>query len=116
MNFQEYMQLEVNSTVTENKINLRNIVNLEDDYEVALMDIIYNHYPNSMKENKYDNSIVGDEVFDIQFTIYVPEEGVDSIHLPYERQHFFESTKYNTPDRVQLTEFDIWNYQAKKEN
>ena len=68
MNFQEYMQLEVNSTVIENKINLRNIVNLEDDYEVALLDIIYKHYPNSIKENKYDNSIVGDEVFDIQFT------------------------------------------------
>ena len=116
MNFQEYMQLEVNSTVTENKINLRNNVNLEGDYEVALLDIIYNHYPNSIKENKYDNSIVGDEAFDIQFAIYVPEEGVDSIHLPYERQHFFESTKYNTPDRLHLTEFDIWNYQAKKEN
>ena len=28
---------------------------------------------------------------------------------------FFESTKYNKPDRVQLSEFDIWNYQAKKE-
>ena len=89
---------------------------LEDDYEVALLDIIYNHYPNSIKENKYDNSIVGDEVFDIQFTIHVLEERVDSIHLPYERQHFFESTKYNTPDRVQVTEFDIWNYPAKKEN
>ena len=47
MNFQDYMQLEVNSTVTENKINLRNSVNLEDDYEVEVLDIIYNHYPNS---------------------------------------------------------------------
>ena len=108
MNFQEYMQLEVN------KISLRNIVNLVVDYEVALFDIIYKHYLNSIKENKYDNSIVGDDIFDAQFTIQVPEEGVDSIHLPYERQHFFESTKYNTPDRVQLSEFDIRKYQAKK--
>ena len=73
------------------------------------MDLIYKHYPNSIKESKYDSSIVEDEVFDIQFTIYVPEEGVDSIHLPYD-------TKYNTPERVQLSEFDIWNYRAKKEN
>ena len=116
MNFQEYMQLEVNSTVTENKLNLRHIMTLDDDYEVTLLDIIYNNYPNSIKEYKYDNSIVGDEVFTIQVTLHVPEEGVDSIQVPYERQHLFESTKYNTLDRVQLTGFDIWNYQAKKEN
>ena len=116
MNFHEYMQLEIDSNVVENKIHLRNIVNLDDDYEVALLDIIYTHYPDSIKEIKYDNSIVGDESFDIEFTIHVPEEGVDSIHLPTEREHFLESSKYNTPDRVQLSEFDIWSYQAKNNN
>ena len=51
-------------------------------------------------------SIIKDEKFDIRFNIHIPEEGVVDKHS---RKQLLAMG--NTVDRVQLSEFDIWNYQ-----
>ena len=108
MNFQNYMQLELKPELNENIIRFKNVVKLDGEYEVALIDIMYEHYSQSIENRKYDVTIIKDENFDIRFNIHIPEEGVVNKHS---RPQLLAMA--NTVDRVQLSEFDIWNYQIK---
>ena len=108
MNFQNYMQLELKPELNENIIRFKNVVKLDGEYEVALIDIMYEHYSQTIENRKYDVNIIKDENFDIRFNIHIPEEGVVNKHS---RQQLLAMA--NTVDRVQLSEFDIWNYQIK---
>ena len=108
MNFQNYMQLELKPELNETSIRFKNVVNLDGEYEMALLDIMYEHYSQTIENQKYDVSIIKDENFDIRFNSHILEEGVVN---KYSRQQLLAMA--NTVDRVQLSEFDIWNYQIK---
>ena len=108
MNFQNYTQLELKPDLNENIIRFKNVVKLDGEYEVALIDIMYEHYSQTIENRKYDVSIIKDENFDIRFNIYIPEEGVIDKHS---RKQLLAMG--NTVDRVQLSKFDTWNYQIK---
>ena len=43
MNFQNYMQLELKPELNENIIRCKNVLKLDGEYEVALIDILYEH-------------------------------------------------------------------------
>ena len=70
---------------------------------MALLDILYEHYSQTIENRKYDVRISKDENFDIRFNI--PEEGVVDKHS---RRQLLAMG--NTVDRVQISEFDIWTY------
>ena len=108
MNFQNYMQLELKPEVNENIIRFYNVVRLDGAYEVALLDIMYEHYSQTIENRKYDVSIIKDENVDIRFNIHIPEEGVVNKHS---RQQLLAMA--NTVDRVQLSEFDVWKCSYK---
>ena len=108
MNFQTYMQLELKPEVNENIIRVKNVVKLDGEYEVAVIDIMYEHYSQTIENRKYDVSIINDENVDVRCNIHIPEEGVVDKHS---RKQLLAMG--NTRDRVQLSEFDIWNYQIK---
>ena len=108
MTFQNYMQVELKPELNENIIKFKNVVKLDGEYEVALIDIMYEQYSQTIENQKYDVSIIKDENFDIRFNIHIPEEGVVDKHSSQQLL-----TMANTVDRVQLSEIDIWNYQIK---
>ena len=43
MNSLKYMQVELKPELTKNIIRFKNVVNLDGEYEVALIDIMYEH-------------------------------------------------------------------------
>ena len=61
MNFKNYMQLELKPELNENIIRFKNVVKLDGEYEVALIDIMYEHYSQTIENRKYDVSIIKDE-------------------------------------------------------
>ena len=107
MNFNEYMQIEIENGSKEKVVNLKNIVKLDDDYEVALLDIMYEYKPFSLNQLKAIESDIRKEAHDARFELHVEFDGVPS---ETDRRNLLAST-YNTVTRVQLSEFDIWNYQ-----
>ena len=107
MNFNEYMQIEIENGSKEKVVDLKNIVKLDDDYEVALLDIMYEHTPFSLNQSKVKESDIRKEPHDVGFVLNIEYDGVPS---ETDRRHLL-ATPYNTVTRVQLSEFDIWNYQ-----
>ena len=49
MNFNEYMQVEIDCGLEETIISFKNIVQLDAEYEVALVDIMYDYAPFTSK-------------------------------------------------------------------
>ena len=47
---------------------------------MVLIDIMYEHYSQTIENRKCDVSIIKDENFDIHFNIHIPEEGVIDKH------------------------------------
>ena len=112
MNFNEYMQLEIDCGLEETIINFKNIVQLDGEYEVALVDIMYDYAPFTLKNLSVNKNSVKKENIDYKFTIHIPEEGI----VEEKRRSSFLSGDYNTTPRAQLSEFDIWNYQISNVN
>jgi len=76
MNFQEYMQLEIESNVKEKVITFNSIVKLDGEYEVTLLDIMYVYIPFSLGNLAVDRNIVKNEKLNMGFTISIPEERI----------------------------------------
>ena len=100
MKFQEYMQLELKPN--EKTVTFDSNIRLDGKYEVAILDLIID----KSVEQKYGGDLLTDENFDIRFHVNVPEDGLSG----EERRRFYRS-KFNTRTRVQLSEFDIWNFE-----
>ena len=109
MNFNEYMHVEIDCGVEE---TIRNIVQVVGEYEVALVDIMYDYTPFTLKNLAVTKKSVKKENIDFKFTIHIPEEGI----VEEKRRSSFLSGDYNTTTRVQLSEFDIWTYQISNLN
>ena len=107
MNFNEYMQIEIENGSKEKVVDLKNIVKLDDDYEVALLDIMYEYTPFSLNQLKVKESDIRKEPHDARFELNIEYDGVPS---ETDRRNLL-ATSYNTVTRVQFSEFDIWNYQ-----
>ena len=107
MNFNEYMQIEIENGSKEKVVNLKNIVKLDDDYEVALLDIMYEYKPFSLNQLKAKASDIRKEAHDIRFELNIEFDGIPS---EADRRNLL-ATAYNMVTRVQFSEFDIWNYQ-----
>ena len=107
MNFNEYMQIEIENGSKEKVVNLKNIVKLDDDYEVALLDIMYEYKPFSLNQLKAKASDIRKEAHDIRFELNIEFDGIPS---EADRRNLL-TTAYNMVTRVQFSEFDIWNYQ-----
>ena len=107
MNFNEYMQIEIENGSKEKVVNLKNIVKLYNDYEVALLDIMYEYKPFSINQLKANVSDIRKEAHDARFELNVEYDGLSN---ETDRRNLLTTT-YNTVTRVQLSEFDIWNYQ-----
>ena len=107
MNFNEYMQIEIENGSKEKVVNLKNAVKLDDDYEVALLDIMYEYKPFSLNQVKVKESDIRKKPHDARFELNVEFDGVLS---ETDRRNLLP-TSYNTVTRVQLSEFDIWTYQ-----
>ena len=107
MNFNEYMQIEIENGSKEKVVNLKNIVQLDDDYEVALLDIMYEYKPFSLNQLQAKESDIRKEAHDMRFELNIEFDGVPS---ETDRRNLLASA-YNTVTRVQFSEFDIWNYQ-----
>ena len=107
MNFNEYMQIEIENGSKEKVVTLKNIVKLDDEYEVALLDIMYEYKPFSLNQVKVKESDIRKEPHDVRFELNVEFDGVPS---ETDCRNLL-ATSYNTVTRVQLSEFDIWKYQ-----
>ena len=99
MNFNEYMQLEIDCGLEETKINFKNIVQLDGEYEVALVDIMYDYAPFTLKNLSGNKNSVKKENIAFKFTIFIPEEEI----VEEKRQSSFLSGNYNTTTPVQLS-------------
>ena len=58
MNFNEYMQIEIENGNKEKVVNLKNIINLDEDYEVALLDIMYDYTPFSLSQLTVSKNVI----------------------------------------------------------
>ena len=107
MNFQNYMQLELKPELkpelNENIIRFKNVIKVDGEYEVALFDVMYEHYSQSIEIRKYNASIIEDEIFDMDCNIHIQDKGVVDSNA---RKQLL--AKGNTVDRVQLSEFYMW--------
>ena len=107
MNFIEYMQIEIENGSKEKVVDLKYVGKLDDDYEGALLDIMYEYTPFSLQQLKVKESDSRKEPHDARFELTIEYDGV-----PSETDHQnLLATSYNTVTRVQFSEFDIWNYQ-----
>ena len=107
MIFNEYMQIEIENGSKEKVVDLKNIVKLDDEYEVALLDIMYEYTPFSLYQLKAKQKDIAKETLDLRFVLKVDYDG---LYNESDRQNLLTSS-YNSVTRVQLSEFDIWNYQ-----
>ena len=72
------MQVELKPELNENIIRFKNVVQLDGGYEVALIDIMYEHYSQTIENRKYDVSIITDETL-IYASIFIFRKRVLSI-------------------------------------
>ena len=108
MNFTEYMQIEIENGSKEKVVNLKNVVKLDEDYEVALLDIMYEYRPFSLNQLTVSKHGIRKEAVDMTLEVNVQEDGLRGTTAHRD----LLSSKYNTITCVQLSEFDIWNYQV----
>ena len=71
MNFNEYMQIEIENGNEEKVVNLKNIVKLDEDYEVALLDIMYDYTPFSLNQLTVSKSVIRNETVDLTLEVNV---------------------------------------------
>ena len=107
MKFNEYMQIEIENGSKDKVVDLKNIVKLDDEYEVALLDIIYNYTPFSLNQIKAKQKDIAKEAHELRFVLKVEYDG---LYNESDRQKLLASS-YNSATCVQLSEFDIWTYQ-----
>ena len=108
MTYNECMQIEIENGNEEKVVNLKNIVKLDEDYEVALLDIMYENTPFSLNQLTVSKNAIRKETVDLTLEVNVQEDGLRGTTA----RRDLLSSKYNTTTRVQLSEFDIWNYQV----
>ena len=108
MNCNEYMQIEIENGSEEKVVNVKNIVKVDEDYEVALLDIMYDYTPFSLNQLTVSKSASRKETVDLTLEVNVQEDGLRGTTA----RRDLLSSKYNTTTRVQLSEFDIWNYEV----
>ena len=107
MSFNEYMQTESENGSTEKLVDLQNIVKVDDEYEVALLDIMYNYTPFSLNQLKAKQKDSAKEAYELKFVLNVEYDGV---YNESDHRHLLASS-YNSMTRVHRSDFDIWNYQ-----
>ena len=69
MIFNEYMQIEIENGSKEKVVDLKNIVKLDDEYEVALLDIMYEYTPFSLYQLKAKQKDIAKETLDLRFVL-----------------------------------------------
>ena len=108
MNVNEYMQIEIENGSEEKVVKLKNNVKLDEEYEVALLDSMYDYTPLSLNQLTVSKSVSRKETDDLTLEVNVQEDGLRGTTA---RRNLLSSNN-NTTTRVQLSEFDIWNYQV----
>ena len=108
MNFTEYMQIEIENGSEEKVVNVKNIVQLDEDYEVALLDILYDYTPFSLNQLTVSKRIIRKEADDLTLEVNVQEDGLRGTTA----RRDLVSSNYNTTTRLQLSEVDTWKYQV----
>ena len=91
----------------ERVVDVKNIVKLDDDYEVALLDIMYEYTPFSLNQLKVKESDIRKESYEGKCVLNFEYDGV---YNEADRRHVLASP-YNSVTHVQLSEFHIWTYQ-----
>ena len=76
MNFNEYMQIEIENGSKEKVVNLKNIVKLDEDYKVALLDIMYDYTPFSLNQLTVSKNVIRREAIDLTLEVNVQEDGL----------------------------------------
>ena len=76
MNFNEYMQIEIENGSKEKVVNLKNVVKLDEDYEVALLDIMYDYRPFSLNQLTVSKNGIRKEAVDLTLEVHVQEHGL----------------------------------------
>ena len=97
MDFNEYMQIEIGHGSKENVVKLNNIVKLDEDYEVALLDIMYDYTPFSLYQLTVSKNVIRKETVDLTLEANVQEDGL----IGTTAHRYLLSSTYNTTTRVQ---------------
>ena len=82
MNFNEYMQIEIENGNKEKVVNLKNIINLDEDYEVALLDIMYDYTPFSLSQLTVSKNVIRKDALHLTLEVHVQEDGLRGTTAP----------------------------------